>query len=316
MNCSIIIPIYNEADNLDELLKRLKDALKTAEATYEIIAVNDGSSDNTWQVLEAHAKSDKNLKIISFRRNYGQTAAIMAGISLSSGDVIIPIDADLENDPADIPLLLLKLNEGHDVVSGWRKNRWRNKLLTRKLPSIMANKLISWISGVRLSDYGCTLKAYRRDVIAGLQLYGEMHRFIPAYAAWNGARVTEIIVSHKPRVHGRSNYGISRTFRVILDLLLIKFLTKYMNRPIHFFGEVGFFAILLGTIAGLVAVFLRLFYDFHLVQTPLPIFSALLIIVGVQLMVMGILAEIIMRTYYESQQKTSYVIKDRINFEN
>lgn len=310
---SIIIPIYNEAKNLEELFKEIYSVIFDLKLDYEIIAVNDGSKDDSQNILASLALGNNKVKVINFIHNYGQTAALSAGIAHARGDIIIPMDADLENDPSDIRILLNKLGDNYDVVSGWRKKRWKGKWLTRKLPSILANYLISLFTGVRLHDYGCTLKAYRREVITGLHLYGEMHRFIPAYAAWNGARVAEVEVSCKPRVHGQSNYGISRTFRVTLDLLLIKFLTKYMNRPIHFFGGVGLISVLLGMIAGLVAVFLRVFYDFHFVQSPLPVFSALFLIIGVQMMIMGILAEIIMRTYYESQQKTPYTIKDKIN---
>jgi len=312
MKISVVIPIYNEAGNLGELFSRLKEVLNKEKLSYEIIAVNDGSQDNTWQILESYAKSNKNIKAINFRRNYGQTAAIMAGISLSGGDVIIPIDADLENDPADIPHVLAKLNEGYDVVSGWRKDRWSKKWLTRKLPSVTANKLISWISGVKLSDFGCTLKAYKKEVLAGLNLYGEMHRFIPAYAFWNGAKVIEIPVSYQQRKFGVSNYGMGRTFRVLMDLIVMKFLSKYLNRPMHFFGGIGSIILSIGLLAGLAAVILR-FMGLHLVQTPLPIFSALFIIVGVQMIVLGVVAEMIMRVYYESQKKTPYQIQEKIN---
>ena len=280
---------------------------------YEVIAVNDGSIDDGQNILMQLAEKNQHVKVINFIHNYGQTAALSAGIAHAHGEIIIPLDADLENNPADIPKLLEKLKAGYDVVSGWRRHRWQGKWFTRKLPSVLANRLISFFTDIKLHDYGCTLKAYRKEVIAGLQLYGEMHRFIPAYAAWNKARITEIEVSYQPRSRGKSNYGISRTFGVILDLLLIKFLTKYMNRPIHFFGGVGFISLALGVLAGLVAICLRLIYNFHFVQSPLPVFSALFIIVGVQLIVMGILAEMMMRTYYESQQKTPYVIKNKIN---
>jgi glycosyltransferase involved in cell wall biosynthesis len=280
---------------------------------YEVIAVNDGSRDDSKEHLDRIASTDVRIKIIHFRMNAGQTAAIQAGIEHASGDIIIPLDSDLENDPGDIVLLLAKLNEGHDVVSGWRKNRWANKKLVRKVPSILANKLISIISGTHLHDYGCTLKAYRQDVIKGVHLYGEMHRFIPAYAAQMGARVAEVEVSYTPRKYGKSKYGLSRTVRVLLDLLVLRFLHKYKDRPMQFFGLIGVVVGGLGFIAGITAVVLRLTIDLHLVETPLPTLSALLIIVGVQLITMGVLAEMVMRTYYESQGKKAYLIKETIN---
>jgi glycosyltransferase involved in cell wall biosynthesis len=226
--------------------------------------------------------------------------------------VLIPMDADLENDPADIAKLLEKLDEGYDVVSGWRRDRWKGHFLTRKLPSVTANWLISFITGVHLHDYGCTLKVYRADVFRDIKLYGEMHRFIPAYASWRGARVGEIAVNHRPRKYGTSNYGISRSFRVLLDLLLIRFLFRYMNRPIHFFGTVGFASLALGGLAGFGAIVLK-FYGISLISTPLPVLSALFIIVGMQFIGMGILAEMLMRVYYESQDKTPHTIRETIN---
>jgi hypothetical protein len=218
----------------------------------------------------------------------------------------------LENDPNDIPRLIDKLNEGYDVVSGWRKKRWKGHLFTRKIPSVCANWFISKITGLHLHDYGCILKVYKKEVIEGISLYGEMHRFIPAYAVWRGAKVAEITVNQRARIHGKSNYGLGRTFKVVLDLVVIKFLDKYMNRPMHFFGGIGFISFGVGVFSGISAVILR-FFGLHLVQTPLPIFSALFIIVGIQLIVMGIIAEMLMRTYYESQGKKSYLIKETIN---
>ena len=224
------------------------------------------------------------------------------------------MDADLQNDPADIPKFLAKIDEGFDVVSGWRQNRWPGRFFSRKLPSICANWLISRLTKVKLHDYGCSMKAYKREIIQDISLYGEMHRFIPAYAAWHGGKVTEIIVNCRPRIYGQTKYGISRTFKVLLDLIVLKFLSRYMNRPIHFFGGIGFICLFLGFLSGGVSITLRLLGIEYIVNTPLPIFSALLIIVGVQLIVMGIIAEMIMRTYYESQNKTPYIIKEKINF--
>jgi len=310
---SVVVPVYNEAENLPTLFRELNNVLIKVQGEFEIIAVDDGSTDETPSILAQHARKESRIRIISFLINSGQTAALRAGIEHATGDIIIPIDSDLENDPADIPMLIAKLDEGFDVVSGWRHGRWQGSLFTRKIPSLLANKLISILTNTHLHDYGCTLKAYKAEILKDVKLYGEMHRFIPAYASWRGARVTEINVNHRPRRFGRSNYGISRTFRVLLDLLLIRFLFKYMNRPIHFFGMVGFTSLGLGVVAGALGVYLRLFHHMALITTPLPTLSALLIIVGVQFIGMGILAEILMRIYYESQHKSPYTIKETIN---
>ncbi len=314
LKISIILPVYNEAKSIPQLLEELDAVFTKLPHEYEIVAVNDGSKDDTDAVLREYAKTRKYLKVIQFHVNAGQTAALRAGIDHASGEVLVPMDSDLENDPADIPRLLAKLEEGYDVVSGWRKDRWQGNFLTRKVPSYLANKLISHITKTHLNDYGCTLKAYRAHVLHGTLLYGEMHRFIPAYASWRGARVTEIEVNHRPRKFGKSNYGISRTFRVLLDLLLLRFLHRYMNRPIHFFGMVGFVSLGLGLFAGATGVYLRLFHHMSLISTPLPTLAALLVIVGVQFVGMGILAEILMRIYYESQKKTPYIVREMINF--
>ena len=314
MKISIILPVFNEAQSVPELFSGLSEILATLPHEYEIIAVNDGSKDASLSELQKLAKKDKCIKILDFLINAGQTSALRAGIDHATGDVFIPMDSDLENDPRDIVLLLEKIDEGFDVVSGWRKNRWEGSFFTRKLPSKIANFLISYITGVHLHDYGCTLKAYRSEVLRDVKLYGEMHRFIPAYASWRGATVTEVVVNHRPRKFGKSNYGIGRSFKVLLDLLLIRFLFQFMNRPIHFFGSIGFISLALGGLAGLVAVFLRLVYDMSMITTPLPTLSALLIIVGVQFIGMGILAEMLMRIYYESQAKTPHTIREKINF--
>ena len=306
MKVSIVIPVYNEEGNLEILHRELGAVL--AGYSHEIIWVNDGSRDGSLAILSAIAKADPDSKIIDFTRNFGQTAAMSAGIRAATGDVIIPMDADLQNDPIDIPAFLAKIDEGYDVVSGWRQDR-KDGLFLRKIPSWIANAIIGSITGVRIHDYGCSMKAYRRDIIQGVQLYGEMHRFIPAYAHWHGARVTEIVVHHRARIHGVTKYGISRTFRVILDLILIKFLSKYMSRPIHFFGGIGFVSLALGVAAAVAAVYLRLFLAMPLITTPLPVFSAMLVIVGVQMIAMGIIAEMLMRVYYESQGKEPYAIK-------
>lgn len=313
MKLSVVLPIYNEGKSIIELFERITKVMNELQYPYEVIAVNDGSKDTSASELNAIAVKNPRVKVIHFRVNAGQTAAIHAGIEHATGDIIIPLDSDLENDPQDIVHMLKKMDEGFDVVSGWRRNRWADKKLMRKLPSIMANKLISYVSGVHLHDYGCTLKAYRRDVIQGVNLYGEMHRFIPAYAERMGARVTEVEVSYTPRKYGKSNYGFSRTLRVLLDLLVLQFLYKYMDRPIQFFGTIGFIFALVGGFAGLGSVALKFVYGVSMIQTPLPVLSALCIIVGVQLVTMGILAEMVMRTYYESQGKKVYLIKETIN---
>jgi glycosyltransferase involved in cell wall biosynthesis len=312
---SVVTPIYNEAKNIPILFGELSKVLDGLGVEYEIIAVNDGSKDDSADVLRQLSKKDKRYKAINFKVNCGQTAAISAGITHATGDIIIPIDSDLENDPHDIPKLLEKLDEGFDVVSGWRQNRWSGHFLTRKLPSMTANWLISKITAVPLHDYGCILKAYRREVLSETKLYGEMHRFIPAYASWNGAKVTEVVVTQRPRIHGKSNYGFGRTFRVLLDLVVIRFLDNYMDKPMHFFGGIGFISFGLGMLSGITSVVLKIIHLRDFVATPLPIFSALFLIVGVQLIAMGILAEILMRVYYESKNNTPYLIKEKINFD-
>jgi glycosyltransferase involved in cell wall biosynthesis len=311
---SLVLPIYNEGQSIPELFVRIAETMRDLGYDYEVIAVNDGSRDESKEHLDRIAVADPRVKVIHFKINAGQTAAIQAGIEHATGEIIVPLDSDLENDPKDIALLLQKLDEGHDVVSGWRKNRWSDRKFIRKMPSILANKLISKISGTHLHDYGCTLKAYRRDVIQDVNLYGEMHRFIPAYAAQQGARVTEVEVTYTPRKYGQSKYGFSRTLRVFLDLLVLRFMHKYKDRPIQFFGLIGAIFSFVGVLAGVIAIALRLFWDLHLVQTPLPVLSALLIIVGVQFVSMGVIAEMVMRTYYETQGKKAYLIKEKRNF--
>jgi len=310
---SIIIPIYNEEESVKELYQELNGILKGLSIGYEIIMINDGSTDNSYRVIKEIAQEDSNFKVINFRKNFGQTAAMSAGIDISQGEIIIPMDADLQNDPADIPKFLKKMEEGFDVVSGWRKNR-QDSLLTRKIPSWFANYLISFITKVKLHDYGCTIKAYKSEVIKDIRFYGEMHRFIPAYAAWYGAKVGEISVNHRSRKYGKTKYTISRTLRVILDLLTVKFLTDYSTKPMHFFGKVGYWALFLGFLSGAVAVILKFFIDISFISTPLPLLTIFLIMIGVQFILMGLLAEILIRIYYEFQNKPSYLIKEKINF--
>ncbi len=310
---SVVFPVYNEKENLPSFITELLSAMEGMKGDFELIGVDDGSRDGSFELLRDMAEDTPRLKVIAFRNNFGQTAALAAGIAAARGDIVVTIDSDLENDPADIPQLVALLEKGYHAVSGWRQKRWDDKPFTRKIPSRAANFLISKIGGLALHDYGCTLKAYRRERIAAIPLYGEMHRFIPAYIYWRGGKVAEIPVRYRPRLHGASKYGISRMYRVILDLLLIKFLTRYMNRPIHFFGGIGLLALIVGTAAGIWAIALKIFSDISLVRTPLPVLAALFLIVGVQLMVMGVLAEVMMRTYYESQKKTPYDIQEKIN---
>lgn len=310
LQLSVVLPVYNEATIVPPLFARIHAALEALGKSYEIIAVDDGSRDGSAAALAEEARKSPQVRIIRFTRNFGQTAALAAGIEAARGEVIITIDSDLENDPADIPRLLAKMDEGFDVVSGWRTTRWQGSYLTRKLPSMTANWLIGAFTGVPLHDYGCTLKVYRAEFAKNLKLYGEMHRFIPAYAAWEGARVGEIPVAHLPRAAGKSNYGFSRTFRVLLDLIVLVFLRRYMSRPMHFFGVWGLVSLALGGIAGFAAILLRVLGIRHFVATPLPIFAALFVIVGIQFILFGVVAELIMRTYYESQDKRPYVIRE------
>ena len=309
---SIVIPMYNEQDNVFPMHERLSTALKLTGEEYEVIIVNDGSSDLTEAHLKSIATTDRHFKIVNFRRNFGQTAAMMAGIDFASGDIIVGLDGDLQNDPADIPKLLDKLAEGYDVVSGWRIDR-KDAALKRTLPSRMANWLISKISGIHLHDYGCSLKAYKTDVVKGVKLYGEMHRFIPIYASWQGGKVTEIAVNHHPRIHGSSKYGLERVIKVLLDLMVVKFLASYANKPIYVFGSFGLFSVAFAFVAGLWAIYLKLFEHMSFISTPLPLLVVLSFITGVMSILMGLIAEIIMRTYYESQGKQVYLVKDTVN---
>lgn len=311
---SLVIPVYNEEESLPVLITEIKAAMEKLNLGYEAIFINDGSKDQSLAVLKNLAQSKEWVKIIDFRKNFGQTAALAAGISSAQGDIIIPLDADLQNDPQDIPNFIAKINEGYDVVSGWRKNR-QDKTLSRKIPSWLANALISKITGIDLHDYGCTMKAYRSEVIKDVKLYGEMHRFIPAYAAWFGAKITEMAVNHRPRKFGRTKYGISRTFRVILDLLTVKFLSNYSTKPMHFFGKVGFYSLGISFISGLLAVYLRQWHHISFISTPLPLLTVFLGLLAIQFILLGVLAEILIRIYYEGQDKPIYLVKEKINFD-
>jgi glycosyltransferase involved in cell wall biosynthesis len=312
---SIFLPVFNEEPNLRPLHAKLDEALKSLGKSAEIVYVDDGSSDGSLSILREIAELDPRVRVVALRRNYGQTAAMAAGIDASRGEVLIPMDADLQNDPADITRLLRKLDEGYDVVSGWRKNR-KDKMFTRKIPSMLANRLISWIGGVPLHDYGCSLKAYRRESLQDVRLYGEMHRFIPIYAAWAGARVTEIPVEHHARTMGKSKYGLSRTIKVIFDLMTIKFMASYQTKPIYVFGSFGLLAFAISLLGGLYAVFLKIFHKADFVQTPLPILSIVMFAVGVQFLLMGLLAEMLVRTYHESQAKAIYAVRERVGFKD
>jgi dolichol-phosphate mannosyltransferase len=312
---SIFLPVYNEEPNLMPLHAKLDEALKTLDRSAEIVYVDDGSTDGSLKILREIAAVDPRVRVVALRRNYGQTAAMAAGIDAASGRVLIPMDADLQNDPVDIQRLLQKLDEGYDVVSGWRKNR-QDKMVTRKIPSMLANRLISWIGGVPLHDYGCSLKAYRRESLQDVRLYGEMHRFIPIYASWAGARVTEIPVKHHARTMGKSKYGLSRTLKVVFDLMTIKFMASYQTKPIYVFGMFGMLAFAISLLAGLYAVFLKIIHKADFVQTPLPILAIVMFAVGVQFLLMGLLAEMLVRTYHESQAKSIYAVRERLGFKN
>ena len=308
MKVSVVIPVFNEAEGLPSLQASLAAALDALPHPSEVVFVDDGSRDDSADVLEGFAKADSRVSVIRLRRNYGQTAAMMAGIQHATGDVIIPMDADGQNDPADIPVLLAKLHEGYDVVSGWRRQR-EDKALTRRLPSVLANRLISFVMRVRLHDYGCTMKAYRREVLEDVRLYGEMHRFIPVFASWEGARVAEVPVRHHPRRFGVSKYGLGRVVRVLLDLLTLVFIGRAMDRPMQFFGKVGACALAASLGAFAWALVLRFGFGTSLIQTPLPLLAATLGLSGVLFLLLGIMAEIMSRTYFEAQGKAPYKIR-------
>ena len=306
---SLIIPVKNEAENLPLLYDAIKQALKPIKQSWEVIFVDDGSTDPSLDVLQSLVNEDPQcIRVVVFRRNFGQTAAISAGIDYAHGETIVLMDADLQNDPADIPRLLEKLDEGYDLVSGWRKERKDNQF-TRTFPSKIANGVISWVTGVHLHDYGCTLKAYRRDVLGGFRLYGEMHRFIPVFAHSVGARIAELPVSHHPRKFGKANYGLERTAKVILDLFTVKFLLEYSHKPIRLFGGAGAALMLLGA-ADLMFLFIRrTFFGVPAFSSPLLLIGVMFFIMGFQSILMGLIAELLARTYHESQRKTTYTVR-------
>ncbi|MCS6884216.1 MAG: glycosyltransferase family 2 protein [Acidobacteriota bacterium] len=311
LKLSIVIPVYNEEENLQNLQKQLQESLAIVAADYEIIYIDDGSTDKSYDVLAKLAADDTRVKVIRFRRNYGQTAAMAAGIDFASGQIIVPLDADLQNDPKDIPLLVAKIEEGYDIVSGWRKNRQDD--LTKTLPSKVANKLISLVTGVRLNDYGCSLKAYRSDLIKQVRLYGEMHRFIPALAVLEGAKIAEVPVAHHPRIAGKSKYGLSRTFKVFLDLITVKFLLGYLRKPMYFFGFVATFASLC-SLAVIVLTIVDIGFSLGYIQLVIGlIFAVIFFFLAIMFVMMGLLAELLVRTYHESQGKKVYTIAKTIN---
>jgi len=309
---SVIVPVFNEQGNVGPLCRALSDVLGTIGLRYEIILVNDGSTDGSLAEMRSAIAEFPRVKAIDLRRNYGQTAALMAGIDHADGEVIIPIDADLQNDPADIPAMIEKLREGYDVVSGWRKTR-HDSAIRRNLVSRLANRLISLISGVHLHDYGCTLKAYRVDVIKGHRLYGEMHRFIPIYATWMGARVYEIPVRHHARKIGKSKYGLERVFKVVLDLIVVKFLDRYFVKPIYLFGGFGIAALIVSGVFVALMLYWKFVDGVPMIRTPMPVLAAVTFLIGAMSILMGLLAEILVRVYFESQQRPAYSVRSVIN---
>jgi glycosyltransferase involved in cell wall biosynthesis len=311
---TVVVPVYNEEDNLINLQRRLRESLNQLNIDYEIIYVDDGSRDRSFEVLAEIATQDRQIKVIKFRKNYGQTAAMAAGFEAARGKVIVPLDADLQNDPQDIAQLLAKIDEGYDVVSGWRRQR-QDTLVTRKIPSMLANRLISSVTGVYLHDYGCSLKAYRAEIIKDVKLYGEMHRFIPAFSALEGARVTEVPVNHFPRVAGKSKYGLSRTIKVFLDLLVVKFLGTYAKRPIHIFGGLGLTLCLTGTLSAAATLYQKWMIGVFVHRNPLILLAVFLFTLGVQLIMMGLIAELIIRIYHESQGKKTYTVARTLNLD-
>ena len=307
MTVSVVIPLYNEEENVRELHHRLKEVLDTIGTDYEVLFIDDGSTDSTLTLLQEIQSRDSNVVVLSLRRNFGQTAAFAAGFDYSRGDIIITMDGDLQNDPHDIPKFI-EMMKNNDLVSGWRKKR-KDPFISRRLPSIMANWLISKVTGVNLHDYGCSLKAYKRDVIKNLKLYGEMHRFIPAVASWYGVRIAEVETTHHPRLRGKSKYGISRTVKVVLDLITVKFLQSFSTKPLQFFGPIGLLSGALGFLISFYLALGKLFMGKEIGGRPLLLLGALLIIVGIQFIGMGLLGEMMVRVYHETQKKPIYVIK-------
>jgi glycosyltransferase involved in cell wall biosynthesis len=309
---SIVVPVYNEEEALIDLSQGVRQELTRLGQPWEIIFINDGSTDNSAATLNQLADSDRRIRVIHFKRNSGQTAAMMAGFDFAQGDVIIPLDGDGQNDPADIPRMLNLIDQGFDVVSGWRKDRQDN-VIQRNIPSILANRLISAVSGVRLHDFGCSLKAYKRQVVDGIRLYGEMHRFLPIYASWHGAKIAELVVNHYPRRTGTSKYGFERVFKVLLDLLVVKFLDRFANKPMYLFGGCAVFSLAVSSIAFLCMLYLKIARDISFILTPLPLMVVMTFMIAMMCILLGLLAEMIMRTFYESQGKSVYNIRETRN---
>jgi glycosyltransferase involved in cell wall biosynthesis len=309
MELSIVIPVYNEEENVEPLIQEINAAVRPLGMRYEIIAVDDGSKDNTFPALAQMYQNEPHLRVLKLKRNFGQTAALAAGLAHANGEVVVIMDGDGQNDPADIPALLAELDRGNDLVSGWRYAR-QDALLSRRLPSMIANRLISWATRLKLHDYGCTLKAMRKDVAKNLKLYGEMHRFIPAIAYERGARIAELKVRHRPRSHGKSNYGIGRTLRVILDLLTVKFLISYSTRPAHVFGPVGVASVVVGFLIAAYLTIQKLVYQAAIGGRPLLLLAILLIFIGFQFITMGLLGEMLARTYHETQDRPIYAVRE------
>jgi len=309
INISIIVPIYNEKDNIAMLHQRLQKVLNQMGLTYEVLLIDDGSRDGSWEEMLKVHQANPRFRIIKLRRNFGQTPAMSAGFDYSQGEIVITLDADLQNEPEDIPKLVEEMNKGFDVVSGWRKNRKEN-YLTRRLPSIMANRLISFLTGVKLHDFGCTLKAYRQEVVKNTKLYGEMHRYIPALASWMGINVSEVVVNDNPRTHGKSKYGLNRIFKVFLDIITVKFLLSFSTKPIQIFGLLGLIVGSLGGILTLVLIIQRIFFLISLGNRPLFILAIFLVFIGIQFITFGLLAELNVRIYHESQKKPTYFVRE------
>ena len=306
---SVIVPVYNEEDALPHLYERLIKVLENLNKEYECLFVNDGSTDNTYNILKDFESQNKNVRVFNFRRNFGQTQAIACGFDNAQGNVVITMDADLQNFPEDIPSLIEKLNEGYDVVSGWRRKR-EDPLFTKKMPSFFANRFISWVTGITLRDFGCTLKAYKKWVIKGLKLYGEMHRFLPVLCQWKGARIAEIPVRHQKRKYGKTKYGASRIFKVILDIFVLRFFLSVRNTPMHLIGGWGIGTLFLSFISGIATILLKIFKNIDMTGDPLLYVTILLAVLGVQFIILGLLGEINMRNYYEASGNKLYQIKD------
>jgi glycosyltransferase involved in cell wall biosynthesis len=311
---SVTVPICNEAGTLAALHERVRATLEAVGRPWELILVNDGSTDGSEELLDALAEKDARVRVVHFRRNFGQTAAMMAGFDFAKGDIIIPMDGDLQNDPGDIPKMLAKLEEGFDVCSGWRKDR-KDDALSRNLPSIMANRLISFVSGVRLHDFGCSLKAYRREVVEGVRLYGEMHRFLPIYVSWHGARIAEVEVTHHQRTSGKSKYGLERVLKVLADLIVVKFLDRYQQKPMYLFGGVGLAAFFGSGLCGMLALWRKVMENESFIKNPLLLLCTVTAVAGLLCILMGLLAEMTMRTFYESQGKSVYLVRATRNIE-